>query len=567
MNLDCHYYGTYFIARQAGWEHEDACKIAWAAETVDKMTLKVLKGVYKKNKNIPRVTTILDPMDDMNSTQTFTYAYRYWIQFSWMPFHFLPEKPDSIQELPPSLESNYIYNCELNKDEKAHAKSSENIYIEDFNQICKTTTDLCNDMIRETKRIYNESKSANKDKALFRIGICMHVLADTWTHQGFSGNGDIFINKAIKDEKNTVSWDKTDSIVKFGLQRASVRDKDVFSTFYVGHFSVLHNPDIPAMDFTYIHPYSPNQPIHAKNTERFLNAFYQMYTSLCYILNANAEENNFTLKEIGGDAFDKNDDFKNRKIEKKDDSIYNILSKIFENSNKHEDEDNDKTCKNWKNLLSEIYGKNNYCPKYNLEKVDCTQLIDFLHPAEEHRNFIMEKMKCELKISVIDKIIEGLLLGKSISDIKIDREGKELNDNNSKSFRVDITDSEDNIMSYKGINAEKYDAVDITDFNNNHKMYYGKKVEIKEFKQTEYYYAFNEDNPVPNSTPLTEFSDKNTALASSNETDSGSGVNTPDSTSGAHNKGQNSLMAANIIGDSYVKEKFYKDLNWSQPSA
>ncbi|WP_297947196.1 DUF6765 family protein [uncultured Fibrobacter sp.] len=603
MNLDSHYYGTYFIARQAGWSNEDACKIAWAAETVDQAYLTELSKLYKtknsdaEKKNVARVTTILDPWDDMRKTKTFTYAYRYWIMFSWMPFHFLPEIPSKTLDIP-ELESNVEFK-KLNDSERAHAKLSENIYKEDFLQICKTSTNLCKEMIEKAKSVYNEimnyikqnlqstndeyTPDANqiqaycerkRDEALFRIGICMHVLADTWSHQGFCGNGDVFINNVNVTKKN--EYTDEDGTKMWLGDAFAVSDCHVFSTYWAGHGTALHNPDIPAMDYKYKHPYS-NIEIHANNVDRFLKAFYQMYVSLRYICN---DENNFTLDE-------NSDKLKNIKLQQKNENLYNILEKIFKNSKKYEDKDEENKCTEWKNVLREMYGENNYCPKYCLTESNSYKKLEiFLHPAEDHRNFIMEKMGYENKIPVITKIIDSLVNGSSINDIKMDSDGNELkNADENNVIRVDVTDFDDKLTSYFAKEMKKFDAVkvdvtdfngistsyfakemkksdavkvDITDFNGISTSYFAKKVNTKETNAQVYYLASADDIPDTDSNPSSSPSTEASAVAlndgsstDSNPSNGGSSTVASNGEANSSSNGSNNGGNVTIASNSY----------------
>ena len=200
MNIDCHYYGTYYIAREAGWSDEEAKKIAWAAQTVDEVSFEVLKkNVYDNasdKEQIPRVITLLSLSEMAGNTACYTTAFRDYVMFSWMPFHFLPEKQTESQRLSekdvPNLELNKVFYDRLNDTERSVYRKVKT-YPEDFHLRCKTSTDLCKSMIKEALSIYEASTKDDKpcdDITLYRIGICMHVLADTWSHQGFCGIGD-----------------------------------------------------------------------------------------------------------------------------------------------------------------------------------------------------------------------------------------------------------------------------------------------------------------------------------------------------------------------------------------
>ena len=73
MNLDCHYYGTYYVALKAGFSGEDAHEIAWAAQTVDECHIDNLEAAMDLAEKKGRrgdfdrnfIMTVLDTDDDV----------------------------------------------------------------------------------------------------------------------------------------------------------------------------------------------------------------------------------------------------------------------------------------------------------------------------------------------------------------------------------------------------------------------------------------------------------------------------------------------------------------------
>lgn len=491
MNIDSHYYGTYYIAREAGWSHEDAKKIAWAAQTVDELYMHVLvKKVYNNYKKeddkslMPRVITILLPkalskwdvdgkyVNMYTHNNLYSYAYRYLIMFTWMPFHFLPEMPSSdSNDGIPDMTSNPIYQT-LSDKEKSDFKKLENFYQEDYKLICKTSTNLCKAMINEARRIYAGpfDSEEQRNQALFRIGICMHVLADTWSHQGFCGNGDVFINTGERLE-NFGNFESDSGTIMVGGFSSWYKEDCPFSSTWGGHGSVGHNPDVPARKYIYFPSYmisAGNQNLHkynayVDNPTRFLKAFYQMLTALVYIKNENLDQfYNFEARFDDGNYMDLDKipawfnlpgldpdcnwvERITNPIECSSKTIYQNLRFIFENTNKSIEKCEE--CTLWKQLLgveedgsclSKLYD----LPEYQLEDESdiskCGQddanadsdgdnynkLKVFLKSAQEHRNFIMERAGYADKIVVIDSIIKQLLNGVAID--KIDKNGNKV---------------------------------------------------------------------------------------------------------------------------------------------
>jgi hypothetical protein len=125
MQKDFHFYVTHALARKAGYSPADAATIAWANEYTDRQTK---EDIYEIQTQCPKVDTWDDPQ----------------IQFTVLvPFHFMP-----------------------GNDKKWPWKTTEH-------------------SPRMKKLVKAAETSAPGD--LCRLGITLHVLQDTFSHQGFSG--------------------------------------------------------------------------------------------------------------------------------------------------------------------------------------------------------------------------------------------------------------------------------------------------------------------------------------------------------------------------------------------
>jgi len=148
MQIDFHHAVTYVAARLAGFPHENADIIAYAAQYVDDATC---DGIIRfKNKAIyDRISSAhkaIDPknMDDLDNQRV------------WMPFHFLPGNGGADAGDDP--EGTFIHKL-----------------------ICRPDSPVAEEMLQAA--ILDKNKPYN----LHRLGITMHVYADTWAHQGFAG--------------------------------------------------------------------------------------------------------------------------------------------------------------------------------------------------------------------------------------------------------------------------------------------------------------------------------------------------------------------------------------------
>jgi hypothetical protein len=107
----------------------------------------------------------------------------------------------------------------------------------------------------------------DKDKpyGLHRLGITMHVFADTWAHQGFAG-----VNHKVNEASNIKSQDgKADAslaerLVNFFLSEA----------FPLGHGAVLSYPDRPYLSWSYKN--GMGERVKRDNPTDFLSAADQM---------------------------------------------------------------------------------------------------------------------------------------------------------------------------------------------------------------------------------------------------------------------------------------------------
>jgi len=149
MQIDFHHAVTYVAARLAGFDHSDANIIAWSAQYVDDATEEgyiafTNRGMYY------HIASAHKMLDYRNLDELANHR-------AWIPFHFLPGNAG----LP--------------------VGAGDDI---DFTQrvICRPNSFVARDMIDECIQRKDEMPYS-----LHQLGIAMHVYADTWAHQGFSG--------------------------------------------------------------------------------------------------------------------------------------------------------------------------------------------------------------------------------------------------------------------------------------------------------------------------------------------------------------------------------------------
>lgn len=205
----------------AGFPHEEANIIAYSAQYVDDCTngglLKFKDGpMYHR---IPSAHTMGDLKHHMDTEENYLV---------WSIFHFLPGNEGKIAGDPTSG---------------------------DFYKkiVCAPDSDVAHRMIEECIKYKDE------EYALHRLGIAMHIYADTYAHQGFAG---------IMHEINAVS--------EVNLENEDEGVFDDFKSnflskaFAMGHGAVLTNPDKPYLKWSYIN--SSGDFIPRNNTDDFINA-------------------------------------------------------------------------------------------------------------------------------------------------------------------------------------------------------------------------------------------------------------------------------------------------------
>jgi hypothetical protein len=148
MQIDFHHAVTYVAARVAGFKHEDADIIAYAAQYVDDATCEGIirfdnRAIYKRSSSSHKSIDFenFDPVEDL---------------VVWMPFHFLPG--NGTADPGDDTAGSFIHKL-----------------------VCLPDSQIARDMLNSA------FEDRRKPYALHRLGIAMHVYADTWAHQGFAG--------------------------------------------------------------------------------------------------------------------------------------------------------------------------------------------------------------------------------------------------------------------------------------------------------------------------------------------------------------------------------------------
>ena len=222
MQIDFHHAATYVIARSAGFTHRQANIVAYCSQYVDDATNSG-EIHFDNGAMYHRISSAHKMLDYRNSKELANHQV-------WIPFHFLP-----------------------GNDGKPAGARHTGSFIKRL--VCRPNSHVAQAMVRAC------IEDKDKPYGLHRLGITMHVYADTWAHQGFAG-----INHKVNIAKNISGPDKAwtkrfqDRLVNYFISEA----------FPLGHGSVLSNPDRPYLKWSYTN--GLGQRVKRDNPADFLEA-------------------------------------------------------------------------------------------------------------------------------------------------------------------------------------------------------------------------------------------------------------------------------------------------------
>lgn len=292
MQTDMHYYGTYAIARLAGFTPEKAEIIAYSAQFVDDSTKNDSK-VHRDGGMLYGIATAHHNLETINNAK-FDLAEQRRV---WIPFHFLPgaEGDTTSKQL-----------------------------------TCRKNSPVANDM-------FDDHIEFAKDSAFgyHLIGIASHVYADTFSHYGFSG----ISSRENEIDESTLELHVVDASMKatllnkFGEFMTKYAPSFIISNWrklvlggaqevvgYLGHGGVGTFPDRPYLKWQFNYKQS-NELSVRNNAETFQESYEKLYEKLLkfgvainpnHKANASVDMNvvGATIKEIISTEADQDDRIK-----------------------------------------------------------------------------------------------------------------------------------------------------------------------------------------------------------------------------------------------------------------
>ena len=239
MQIDFHHTVTWVLARLSGFSDKEAAIIAYSSQYVDDACN---CGVIRFHGDIRYSRT---------SSSHHTFDQRNFRCLSnlqvWIPFHFLPG------------------NGGCRAGENPDGTFIEKLRCTPDSYVAKDMVDSC---IEDRNRPYE----------LHRLGITLHVYADTFAHQGFSG---------VAHESNGV-MDFSGKIIPEPLWAClfeKLKSSLIGRVLPLGHGAVLYYPDFPFAHWQYKNQWlirnKKTEQGNRNNPELFMKAVDALYGVLC----------------------------------------------------------------------------------------------------------------------------------------------------------------------------------------------------------------------------------------------------------------------------------------------
>ncbi len=256
MQEDFHYYATYCAAILSGYTHEESLEICYSAQFVD-LCSKTYLAAIKAPESAATTQLQLEMMDartDIIGLQEITRI--------WASFHFLPR--------------------DLHAKKKWHPR----MYMNKYRLICGPNSDL---MVKTVELA--------KEQPLQRVGIAMHVLADTWAHANFAGTPSLVINNTDSDFFEIIRDGEEEKEIKIKFRHSVSAPDDLDKHIYtnslfqsnensimnLGHGRAGHLPDYSFIRYRYTPAWDDYRIMIKDNPEDYHHAFCQMIYAMKFL--------------------------------------------------------------------------------------------------------------------------------------------------------------------------------------------------------------------------------------------------------------------------------------------
>ena len=421
MNRDFHFFATYHAACQANFSEEQARKIAWAAEMVDELTLG-LASIYFDSRDPDLIITTQstwDFPDNLQWSDDFNSPKSQIIRGIWSPFHFLPGHFEGGFKEINHDPSRHLNSRQYILFDGQRRKSTIDSYFKDENNHkfmdvclklrCGKNSKTARELLDYLKKLYANVDKYDEEERLYAIGIGMHVFADTWAHDNFSGIPCYIVNTThlealhpeTEQKMKELNLKEKDTETALGYMRSPISKvylPAINSTDYLGHGHINHAPDYDFFSYMYFPRYeAPDATLtnylvnyrqcfwSIRNPKRFEEAFLSMCNAMKYIIGTENTPEHIKTNDVDAEA-------------------KNVREKVFEiwpiNEKGKLMDDHDDIVKfkekTWKEYLG-ISGLD-----FSLKNGD---IHKFAKQAKLYRNYILEYINVQLEKSYPKKPI------------------------------------------------------------------------------------------------------------------------------------------------------------------
>jgi len=232
MQIDFHHAVTYVVARLAGFGHRDAEVIAYCAQYVDDAN-NTGEVIFENGAMYSRICSAHHVLDYRNFDELASRRV-------WVAFHFLPANGG-----------------------KTAGENPDGTFIDKL--VCGPESPVAEDMVRCCIEKQGELFG------LHRLGITLHVYADSWAHRGFAG-----VSHQINDVRKLDDQDRPDpgflGELKdfFGDRFDAAANRFVSNSYPLGHGAALSCPDVPYLRWQYRN--GRGETVIRNNPDDFLQA-------------------------------------------------------------------------------------------------------------------------------------------------------------------------------------------------------------------------------------------------------------------------------------------------------
>ncbi|WP_224250284.1 DUF6765 family protein [Hyalangium gracile] len=305
MDIDFHYHATYVAARFAGYSEREALIIATAAQMIDENGIGVLaeqisvhrsddaKNILYQYKPLP---TFSSPGDIFSATVKKHTQDR--LASVWSVFHFLPGN----FELPSTVPARFRSERWSRRDYVTTKSTPQAPAL--FKWLCRPHSPLAMHLVNNCRDMVHQPGGVVARERLepYFVGVTMHVFADTWAHQDFTGPAEQAVNDArgethfastprsrafpqgvppentdfLKLDWQQASW----SFNLFGTKDYAPRGADAS---YTGHGRVGHWPDHSALIWKYFPAWKGGQALIRNNPFHYADAFAHLVSAMIAI--------------------------------------------------------------------------------------------------------------------------------------------------------------------------------------------------------------------------------------------------------------------------------------------